>query len=280
MLRIPVALSVLPFQTGNFSRIAIARQRRAIGSVLLMALLGSAAPHAHADLFADNEARRAIIDLRQRYLALSEENSKLRESLQTTQTQMESLRGEITRVRSREEQLARELADLKRTAAAAANAEEKTGSANTVAGSPLSAAGSATAVAEAPARPEETANEKAAFDAALNKFRASDYAAAQAGLRAYLQKYPQSNRRIAALYWLGNSDYALRNYRSAMRNYRSVVAQAPNHERAPEALLALSACQVELQDTAGARATLEQLIKSYPRSEAAQAAQDRLTRLR
>ncbi len=65
-----------------------------------------------------------------------------------------------------------------------------------------------------------------------------------------------------------------------MRSYRAVVAQAPQHERAPEALLALSACQVELKDTAGARATLENLIKTYPRSEAAQAAQDRLTRLR
>ena len=79
---------------------------------------------------------------------------------------------------------------------------------------------------------------------------------------------------------MGNSDYALRNYRNAMRSYRAVVAQAPQHERAPEALLALSACQVELKDTAGARATLENLIKTYPRSEAAQAAQDRLTRLR
>lgn len=241
-----------------------------------IALMGVTSP-ARANFFSDNEARRAILDLRQRYLALSEENGKLRESLQTTQTQLEALRSDVTRLRGREEQLTRDVADLQRRLNQA-TVEDKTS--NSATGStPATASTSATA-AEAPSRPEENSGEKAAFNTALNKFRASDYAGAQASLRAFLQKYPQSNRRIAALYWLGNSDYALRNYRNAMRSYRAVVTQAPQHERAPEALLALSACQVELQDTAGARATLENLIKTYPRSEAAQAAQDRLTRLR
>lgn len=257
----------------------VAPQRLA-GGVLLAALLAGAAPQARADFFADNEARRAILDLRQRHLALTEENSKLRESLQSTQSQLDTLRNELARQRQRDDQLARELAELRRNMPSATNnTEEKT--ASPVAGSALTAATStAGSATEAPARAEDSHGEKAAFDAALNKFRTSDYAGAQAGLRAYLQKYPQGSRRIAALYWLGNSDYALRNYRGAMRSYRAVVAQAPQHERAPEALLALSACQVELQDTAGARKTLENLIKTYPRSEAAQAAQDRLTRLR
>lgn len=241
---------------------------------VFIAFMGAASP-ARANFFSDNEARRAILDLRQRYLALSEENGKLRESLQTTQTQLEALRSDVTRVRNREEQLTRDVADLQRRLNQATT-EDKTSS--SAAGStPVSTTGT---TAEAPSRPEDSGSEKTAFDAALNKFRASDYAGAQASLRAFLQKYPQSSRRIAALYWLGNSDYALRNYRNAMRSYRAVVAQAPQHERAPEALLALSACQVELKDTAGARATLENLIKTYPRSEAAQAAQDRLTRLR
>lgn len=254
--------------------------QRLAGGVLLAALLAGVAPQARADFFADNEARRAILDLRQRHLALTEENSKLRESLQNTQSQLDTLRNELARQRQRDEQLTRELTELRRAMPTTSSAEDKTGS-NTVAGSALAAATStAGTTTEAPARTEEGNSEKAAFDAALNKFRTSDYAGAQAGLRAYLQKYPQGSRRIAALYWLGNSDYALRNYRNAMRSYHAVVAQAPQHERAPEALLALSACQVELHDTAGARNTLEKLIKTYPQSEAAQAAQDRLTRLR
>lgn len=266
-----------PRTTPWFSR---AVPHKLAGGLLLASALLAVAPQARADFFADNEARRAILDLRQRHLALTEENSKLRESLQSTQSQVDNLRSELARLRQRDEQLARELTELRRTMpSATSSAEDKTG--NTVAGSALAAAASTTGTAaEAPTRAEDSNSEKAAFDAALNKFRTSDYTGAQASLRAYLQKYPQSSRRIAALYWLGNSDYALRNYRNAMRSYRAVVAQAPQHERAPEALLALSACQVELQDTAGARSTLEKLIKTYPRSEAAQAAQDRLTRLR
>ena len=86
--------------------------------------------------------------------------------------------------------------------------------------------------------------------------------------------------KTSALFWLGNSDYALRSYRSAMANFRAVVAQAPDHERAPEALLSIANCQTELKETTAARATLEQLVAKYPRTEAAQAARDRLARLK
>ena len=72
----------------------------------------------------------------------------------------------------------------------------------------------------------------------------------------------------------------MRNYRSAISNFRAVVSQAPEHERAPEALLSLASCHSELNDTAAARSALEQIITKYPRSEAALAAKDRLARLR
>ncbi|MDO4769241.1 MAG: hypothetical protein Q4A11_02575, partial [Brachymonas sp.] len=196
-----------------------ATPHRLAGSLLFIALLWAVAPQqARADFFADNEARRAILDLRQRHLALTEENGKLLESLQTTQSQVDTLRSELARLRQRDEQLTRELAELRRAMSTASNSAEEKANSNTVADSALAAASStAGSATEAPARTEESSSEKAAFDAALNKFRASDYAGAQAGLRTYLQKYPQGSRRIAALYWLGNSDYALRNYRNAMR---------------------------------------------------------------
>ncbi|MDO5652777.1 MAG: tol-pal system protein YbgF, partial [Brachymonas sp.] len=130
------------------------------------------------------------------------------------------------------------------------------------------------------ANESDAAQEQAAFNAALNRFRNADYAGAQTALRAYLQRYPQGSNRIDAQHWLGNTEYALRNYSSAITNFRNVVTQAPRHRRAPEALLSIAASQMELKDTAAARKTLEQLITTYPRSEAAQAAQDRLARLR
>ena len=54
----------------------------------------------------------------------------------------------------------------------------------------------------------------------------------------------------------------------------------PKYARVPEALLAVANCQLELKDTAGARKTLENLIADHPRSEAADAAKDRIARLK
>jgi TolA-binding protein len=45
-------------------------------------------------------------------------------------------------------------------------------------------------------------------------------------------------------------------------------------------MLAIANCQAELKDPKGARVTIDQLIKTYPRSEAAQAGKERLASLR
>ena len=59
-----------------------------------------------------------------------------------------------------------------------------------------------------------------------------------------------------------------------------MLTAAPDHPKAPEALLSIANCQVELKDVRGARKTLEDLGRAYPQSEAAQAGKERLARLR
>ncbi|HRL35640.1 MAG TPA: tetratricopeptide repeat protein, partial [Ottowia beijingensis] len=63
-------------------------------------------------------------------------------------------------------------------------------------------------------------------------------------------------------------------------NFRSLLTASPNHQRAPEAMLSIANCQIELKDTRAARSTLESLVKTYPQSEAAQAGKERLARLK
>ena len=65
-----------------------------------------------------------------------------------------------------------------------------------------------------------------------------------------------------------------------MINFRALIAREPTHLRAPESVLSIANCQIELKDSKGARATLDDLIKAYPQSEAAAAAKDRLARLK
>jgi tol-pal system protein YbgF len=248
---------------------------RALRAVALACcLLGSLG--AQAALFGDDEARKAILELRQRMDAASaaqtrlvEENSQLRRSLLELQNQIDSLRAEIARMRGQEEQLTREVSELQRRQRdLSQGVDERLRKFEplkvTVDGQEFLA---------------EVA-EKQEYEAALAVFRSGDFAAAQASLVNFARRYPKSGYMPSTLFWLGNAQYATRDYKEAVTNFRSMLAQAPDHSRAPEAALSIANCQIELKDSRAARRTLEELVKAYPQSEAAQAGRERLSRLR
>ena len=253
----------------------------AVAHVLTIAsFLALAAAPAHAALFEDDEARRAILEVRQRVEAQrlqvteelsksGEENAQLRRSLLDLQTQIEALRTELARMRGQDEQLTRELAESQRRQKDMALAVEER--MRKFEPSKVSMDGR-----EFTAEPAEQRD----FDAALAVFRKGEFPAAQAAFADFLKRYPQSGFKPTALFWLGNAQYANRDYGGAITNFRALLAQAPDHGRAPEAVLSIANCQIELKDNAGARKTLDDLVKAYPQSEAAVAAKERLARLR
>ena len=122
--------------------------------------------------------------------------------------------------------------------------------------------------------------ERRDYEAALAVFRKGDFPQAQMAFVDFLKRYAQSGYGSSALFWLGNAQYATRDYKEAMINFRALLARESEHMRAPEALLSIANCQIELKDARGARKTLEDLIRVYPQSEAAVAAKDRLTHLK
>jgi tol-pal system protein YbgF len=122
--------------------------------------------------------------------------------------------------------------------------------------------------------------EKRQFDAALAVFRTGDFAAAQNSLSAFMLKFPASGYAPSALFWLGNAQYATKDYKESIANFRKLLTMAPEHARAPEAMLAISNCWVELKDLKAAKKAMEDLVKLHPASEAAQTAKQRLTRFK
>ncbi|MEY4420038.1 MAG: hypothetical protein RLZZ498_634, partial [Pseudomonadota bacterium] len=68
---------------------------------------------AQAGLFEDDEARRAILDLRQRVERQAEEIQQFQRSLLEQQNQFETLRSEIARLRGEKEELSQELRQAK-----------------------------------------------------------------------------------------------------------------------------------------------------------------------
>ena len=253
-------------------------------AALLAAAGLGAALHAQAALFGDDEARKAILDLRQKVddnaraaeqrqaeqaARQSEENAQLRRALLDLQSQIDALKAELARLRGQDENLAREVAELQRRQKDVLQPLEER--LRRLEPQKVSVDGR-DFVAE-PAQVRE-------FDAALAVFRKSDFAAAQTAFDDFLRRYPQSGYRPSALFWLGNTQYLARQYREAIASFRGLISAAPDHARAPEALLAIANCQVELKDNRAARKSLEELLKTYPESEAAVAGKDRLVRLK
>lgn len=250
----------------------------------LALLLCLGAGHASAGLFDDEEARRAILDLRQRIETLrtesdqkiadearrsAEDAAQLRRALVEQQNQLEASRADTAKLRGQVEQLTRDLTDLQRKQKDAAQSVDDR--LRKFEPSKVLVDGR-----EFLAEPSE----KKDFDAALAVFRKGDFVNAQAVFLDFLNRYNTSGYRPSALFWLGSAQYAVKDYKNAQVNFRTLVQQASDHVRAPEALLALANCQLELKDNKVAKKTLEELVASYPSSEAAGAAKDRLARLK
>jgi tol-pal system protein YbgF len=122
--------------------------------------------------------------------------------------------------------------------------------------------------------------EKRDFEAALALFRKAEFSGAKTAFFDFLSRYSRSGYLPSALFWLGNAQYATRDYTAAMVNFRALITNAPDHQRTPEAVLSVANCQLELKDTRGARKTLQDLVSAYPKSEAAVAARERLALLK
>ena len=136
----------------------------------------------------------------------------------------------------------------------------------------------APAAAAPPAAPPASAasNEQRAYDVALDQFKAGNYTAAIAGFGAFVKTFPKSALAPSAQYWLGNAQYAQRDFRGAIASQRQLIAAYPDSLKVPDAMLNIATAQLDLGEAAPARRTLEDLVAKYPKSDAAIKAKQRL----
>ncbi len=254
----------------------------------LLALAGAAAlvcaAPARAGLLEDDEARKAILDLRQK-VAQNDDAAKKREAdllaqiqalteqfqrgLLDLNNQNEALRAEMARLRGANEQLARDLSETQRHQKDLTQGVDDR--LRKFEPQKVSQDGK-----DFLAEPEE----KAAFDEAVATLRTGDFDKASAQLSAFLKRWPASGYADSARYWQGNALYGKRDYKGAIATFRAFITASPDHPRAAEALLAVANCQIEMKDTKGARRTLAEVGTQYPKTEAAQTARERLASLK
>lgn len=228
-----------------------------------------AALPAHAGLFDDDQARQAILDLRAKTDNLASQLSAAQRTILDQSNRVDQLNQQVATLRGQNEDMANQLATLQKqqkdyytdldTRLKKFEPQQETvdGVQGTV-------------------QPGETD----AFNAASQLFRNGDFSKAASAFRSFISKYPQSPYQPTAQYWLGNAQYAMKDYKGSTATWQNVVKNYPQHPRAADALLAIANNQIEQGQKAAARRTLEQIVSQYGSSDVAQTAQSKLSQLK
>ncbi|MHA4870449.1 tol-pal system protein YbgF [Duganella sp. PWIR1] len=225
---------------------------------------------AHAGLFDDDEARRALLDLRAKVEAMRTElqaridtksdknstldlvsqNENLLQEIAKLRGQIEVLANDISNTQKRQKDFYTDLdARIRKLEPREVTIDGKTA--------------------------QVDPNEQRNYEAAMQLFKAGDYKAAGSALGEFVQRYPGSSYASNAQYWLGNAYYAQRDCKAAIAAQQVVLKNYGDSPKAPDAMLNIASCQTELKDKA-AKKTLQDLIKQYPDSSAAVTAKERL----
>lgn len=116
------------------------------------------------------------------------------------------------------------------------------------------------------------------YEASLAQLRRGSLSTARLGLREMLRTHPSSERAPDALYFIGQS-YASENPDSAAAYYGQVSEKYPQSPRAASAVYNLGLLAERRKDTARAREAFQRVVQSYPQSDEAALARDRLKAL-
>ncbi len=242
---------------------------------LALALLASLPLASHAGVFDDDEARKAILDLRAKVEALSKDlNARIDTKSDKTASlefvnQNELTMQEIAKLRGQIEVLANDVAKgqqrqkdfyveldarLRKLEPRKVNIDGK----------------------EADIDPTE----QKSYDAAFALFKAADYKNAVAAFQDFVRRYATSGYAANAQYWLGNAYYALRDYPNAIAAQQVVVNNFADSPKAPDAMLNIASCYIELKDKKTAKKVFQDLVAKFPESTSAQTAKERLASLK
>jgi len=231
--------------------------------------------HANAGLLDDDEARKAILDLRAKVDNLSRElNSRIdSKSDKTAALDMlnanEQTNQEIARLRGQVEVLANDIA----------NAQKRQRDYYTDLDARIKKLEPRQETIDGQAA-EVLPNEKQAYDAAYKQFTSGEYEGAITSLQQFVRRYPDSPYASNAQYWLGNAYFTQRDCKNAIAAQMVVVNNYATSAKAPDAMLNIASCYLDQKDKVNAKKTLQNLIKKYPDSASAGTARDRLSALK
>jgi len=124
-----------------------------------------------------------------------------------------------------------------------------------------------------------SSDDKAAYQAAFNLLKDSQYDRAIAAFQKFLILYSTSSLADNAQYWLGEAYYVNKSFPEAQGAFQRVIDKYPQSRKRPDALLKIGYCQYELKQWDAAKGTLSKVATQFPDTPAGHLAQQRLDKM-
>lgn len=244
---------------------------------------------AHAALFDDKEARKKILEVETKaqtnhdaqQVTINELKKKLSsvealqaQNVQDLQAQIEQLKQEIAQLKGDLEVATHNLEQAQQRqkdlyADTDARLRKLEGGVTAVTGTP----------ANTPSQPVAEEKDVKALAEADALSKSAKHKEAFAAFDAFLKEYPTSKLAPDALYGMGYSQFALKNYKSSISTQQKVIDLHPESNKVPEAMYNMANSQIQLGQVTNAKKTLKSLIAKYPDAEVTPNAQKRLKML-
>ncbi len=208
-------------------------------------------------LFGDDEARKAILELRDQVQGQQEAQIGIYDRLDKLTREIQILRGELDELKNnfgKEKRKSEELlADLaERTAKSDADISKKV---------------------------EDEDREilaKQDLETMIKAFRSQNYNSAIKQGLSIEKKYKNTKAYPDSQYWLASSYYAKGQFSKTITTAKKMATAYPKHAKASEALLIAGMAQLDSNQTANAKKTFQTIVKKYPKSSAAKLANQQL----
>lgn len=114
-----------------------------------------------------------------------------------------------------------------------------------------------------PATPPNVSPQKA-YEAAFNDYTGGQYDLAIAGFEFYIKSFPTSPRADDAQLNIGNSYFAMGNFKEAVTAIQKVISDYPQSDSVPQAYYKLGQSYEALKQVDLARRAYETLLKNFP----------------
>ena len=215
--------------------------------------------------FADDDARRAILELRESIKTLQADLEANRNAQIQLSTEINNLKELNRRLTVRIEELVNAQNQEKRNARTQYETLDKR----------LAVFEPQVVVIDGQSI-EVSAEEKKAYDTAVALLQTGKYGDAEKAFKDFNDNFKKSPYRMDALFWWGTSAFANEHYKTAISSQNQLLREFSKGARAADAMMLVASSQAASGSINAAKATLQKIIKTYPKTDVAKEAAQRI----